>query len=126
MSVKDQCTFSLPLLLPTPSLFLSFLWGSALLVGHGTDEKYSWGIVGVKGFDSTIGYTQWANIPAECDAAVRLYSCPLPSHNPCALFPPPIGRRDATRGGCRHLHQDERAADAVRVRVLQPPLGPYV
>jgi len=28
-------------------------------------------IVNVKGFDSTIGYTQWANKPAEQDAAVR-------------------------------------------------------
>jgi hypothetical protein len=31
----------------------------------------------VKGFDSTIGYTQWANKPAEADAAVRFVGQPL-------------------------------------------------
>ena len=38
-----------------------------------------WRTVDVKGFDSTIGYTQWANKPAEQDAAVRFPNLPLPS-----------------------------------------------
>ena len=54
ISVKDQCTFSLTL--------ISFI---RLRVLTGVR------IVNVKGFDSTIGYTQWANRPAEEDAAVR-------------------------------------------------------
>jgi Amidase len=52
ISVKDQCTLSIS--------FLSHV--------EGFDEVK---IVNVKGFDSTIGYTQWANKPAEQDAAVR-------------------------------------------------------
>jgi len=37
----------------------------------------------VKGFDSTIGYTQWANKPAEQDAAVRYPNLPFsPSPSP--------------------------------------------
>lgn len=51
ISVKDQCTYS-----------LSFLYQVKVV-----NEMR---IVDVKGFDSTIGYTQWANKPAEEDAAV--------------------------------------------------------
>jgi hypothetical protein len=39
-------------------------------------------VVDVKGFDSTIGYTQWANKPAERDAAVRFPPYPLPLSPP--------------------------------------------
>ena len=50
ISVKDQCMFS-----PAPHFVF----------------RLRARIVDVKGFDSTIGYTQWANKPAEQDAAVH-------------------------------------------------------
>ena len=84
ISVKDQCTFFSSLLSP----FLFRLW-----------VLMRWRIVDVKGFDSTIGYTQWANKPAEKDAAVRVSGLPLPhpasfSHTPS--YPPAhIGRLGA-------------------------------
>ena len=92
-----------------------------------------WTIVDVKGFDSTIGYTQWANKPAEQDAAVRFLNLSLPKTSPIPPFPathtsyPParIGRLDAPRGRCRNLHQDKRPPNASRLRELQPPLGPH-
>jgi Amidase len=55
ISVKDQCM-----------LFFLSLFAFWLRV------LTRWRIVDVKGFDSTIGYTQWANKPAEHDAAVRI------------------------------------------------------
>jgi hypothetical protein len=50
----------------------------------------------VKGYDSTIGYTQWGNKPAERDAAVRpTHSVThfLPTDSNCGIAPHPIRRR---------------------------------
>jgi hypothetical protein len=104
ISVKDQCAF----LFSSLSLEVTFT---------GTT-------VNVKGYDSTIGYTQWANKPAESDAAVR-----LPHHPPTTkvtklqlfffLFtivsPLKSDRRDATRSGRDHHRQDEHSADPARL-----------
>jgi len=62
VSVKDLCTF----LLPT--------FRAACEVLMGTPRK-----VNVKGVDSTIGFTQWSNKPAEQDALVCTPSSRFPS-----------------------------------------------
>ena len=97
ISVKDQCTYSL-----------------ALIFLKGVNEVRT---VNVKGFDSTIGYTQWANKPAEEDAAVR-FVCQLLHSLQTHLFrtrPCCIGRLDAPRSRRHHLHQDERPTDTARL-----------
>jgi Asp-tRNA(Asn)/Glu-tRNA(Gln) amidotransferase A subunit family amidase len=80
ISVKDQCMFSRPFLRVT-----------------GADEMWDT-VVDVKGFDSTIGYTQWANKPAERDAAVRSPNLLSPLPSPIALsLSTPLTRPPAYR-----------------------------
>ena len=67
------CVRVRPLLASLPStpfslFFLPLGRVGAVLTTRNVCGRFS---VDVKGFDSTIGYTQWANKPAERDAAVR-------------------------------------------------------
>jgi len=91
-------------------------------------------LVDMKGFDSTIGYTQWANKPAERDAAIRF---PLPSLSlPISPPVPPSDtrHRPPNNSSSRHcvrpapssLCQDERTADPTCLRELESAVGPYV
>ena len=112
ISVKDQCM-----------LFFLSLFAFWLRV------LTRWRIVDVKGFDSTIGYTQWANKPAEHDAAVRsptLLSLDFSSHTSLTHTPlsPParpytytycIGHLEAPRSRRHNIRQDERPANASRL-----------
>jgi hypothetical protein len=72
--------------------------------------------VDVKGFDSTIGYTQWANKPAKQDAPVRIFL-------PTQFLPAPhfcfdklsIARYFPARSWRYRDLQDERPTDIVCV-----------
>ena len=125
ISAKDQCMF----------FFLGLFF--SVTGADGMEDT----VVDVKGFDSTIGYTQWANKPAEHDAAVRfpnLMSLDFSSHT--SLLHPPlcpparpytyyaycIGRLEAPRSRRHNFRQDECPANAPRLRELQPSLGPHV
>lgn len=81
------------------------------------------GQVDVKGFDSTIGYTQWANKPAKQDAPVR--TSPPYHFSPLLKLVMVKARCCSARSWCYRDLQDERPTDITGVRELQPALGPH-
>jgi len=79
-------------------------------------------LVDVKGFDSTIGYTQWANKPAERDAAVRF---PLPSSSlPISSPIPPSDTRHRPPNNSSSRHCVRPAPSSLPRRTYRRPYLP--